>query len=314
MELTIDELASQAQLPVRTLREYHSLRLLPPPERRGRIGVYGTQHVERLALIGRLQRRGYSLAGIKDLLAAWDAGADLTTLLGVDSGPAALDETPLRITEAELRERVPALTAAATGQAVAAGLLVPLGEDYFLVRSPALLALVADGVRAGLPPTAMLDVIASLTRGIGALADELAGHIVDQLAPPLTATADAEPAAEPAAAVAGAAAAGRRQHPGRPAGRGPAGEGRGGTGRRATARRHRPHPRRRHHRHRRHYPPSPHLAADDLLGRLHGPGAGHGAGRPGRRHLRLGSDRGLRGQRPAAVRHRGDRRGDVPHL
>jgi hypothetical protein len=71
--------------------------LLPPPERRGRIGVYGAQHVERLALIGRLQRRGYSLAGIKDLLAAWDAGADLTTLLGVDSGPAALDETPLRI-------------------------------------------------------------------------------------------------------------------------------------------------------------------------------------------------------------------------
>jgi len=34
------------------------------------------------------------------------------------------------ITGAELRERVPALTAAATGQAVAAGLLVPLGEDY----------------------------------------------------------------------------------------------------------------------------------------------------------------------------------------
>jgi DNA-binding transcriptional MerR regulator len=190
MELTIDELASQAQLPVRTLREYHTMRLLPPPERRGRIGVYGAQHVERLALIGRLQRRGYSLAGIKDLLAAWDAGADLTTLLGVDSVPAALDEMPLRISGAELRERVPALTAAATGQAAAAGLLVPLGEDYFLVRSPALLALVADGARAGVPLTAMLDVIAGLTRGIGALADELAGQVVGQIAPPLAATGD----------------------------------------------------------------------------------------------------------------------------
>ncbi len=192
MELTIDELASRAQLPVRTLREYHSMRVLPPPERRGRIGVYGPQHVERLALIGRLQRRGYSLAGIKDLLAAWDAGTDLTTLLGVDSGPAALDETPLRITGAELRGRVPALTAAATGQAVAAGLLVPVGEDYFLARSPALLALVADGARAGLPLTAMLDVIAGLTRGIGALADELAGHVVEHIAPPLAATGDAD--------------------------------------------------------------------------------------------------------------------------
>ena len=191
MELTIDELATQARLPVRTLREYHSMRLLPPPERRGRIGVYGAPHVDRLALIGRLQRRGYSLAGIKDLLAAWDAGADLTTLLGVDSGPAALDETPLRISGAQLRERVPALTAAATGQGVAAGLLVPLAEDYFLVRSPALLALVADGARAGVPLTAMLDMMAGLTRGIGALADELAGHVVEQIAPPLAATGDA---------------------------------------------------------------------------------------------------------------------------
>jgi DNA-binding transcriptional MerR regulator len=190
MELTIDELATQARLPVRTLREYHTMRLLPPPERRGRIGVYGAQHVDRLALIGRLQRRGYSLAGIKDLLAAWDAGADLTTLLGVESGPATLDETPLRISAAQLRERVPALTAA-TEQAVAAGLLVPLEQDYFLVRSPALLALVADGARAGAPLTALLDMIAGLTRRIGELADELAGHVVEQIVPPLAATGDA---------------------------------------------------------------------------------------------------------------------------
>jgi DNA-binding transcriptional MerR regulator len=192
MELTIDELASRAQLPVRTLREYGSMRLLPPPERRGRIGVYGAQHVERLALIGRLQRRGYSLAGIRDLLSAWEAGGDLTTLLGVDSGPAAPDETPLRITRAELRDRLPALTAAdAVEEAVAAGLLVPLGDEYFLVRSAALLALVADGTRAGVPLSGMLDVIATLTAGLGALADQLAAHILDQVAPPLAAAGDA---------------------------------------------------------------------------------------------------------------------------
>jgi hypothetical protein len=37
----------------------------------------------------------------------------------------------------------------------------------------------------------MLDMIAGLTRGIGALADELAGHVVEQIAPPLAATGDA---------------------------------------------------------------------------------------------------------------------------
>jgi DNA-binding transcriptional MerR regulator len=191
MELTIDELASRAQLPVRTLREYHSMRLLPPPERRGRIGVYGAEHVERLTLIGRLQRRGYSLAGIRDLLSAWEGGGDLTTLLGVDSGPAAPDETPLRITRTELRDRLPALSAAAVEEAVAAGLLVPHGDEYFLVRSPALLALVADGTRAGVPLAGMLDLIATLTAGLGTLADRLSGHILDQVAPPLAATGDA---------------------------------------------------------------------------------------------------------------------------
>ena len=44
------------------------MRLLPPPERQGRVGLYGDRHVQRLQLISRLQRRGYSLAGIRDLL------------------------------------------------------------------------------------------------------------------------------------------------------------------------------------------------------------------------------------------------------
>ena len=93
--LTIDDLARRVQLPVRTIREYHTMRLLPPPERRGRLGLYGDRHVQRLRLIARLQRRGYSLAGIRDLLGAWESGSDLTTLLGVGGGQAPLDETPL---------------------------------------------------------------------------------------------------------------------------------------------------------------------------------------------------------------------------
>jgi DNA-binding transcriptional MerR regulator len=192
MELTIDELASRVRLPVRTLREYSTLRLLPPPERRGRIGVYGQQHVERLELIGRLQHRGYSLAGIRDLLGAWEAGTDLTTVLGVGPGPAALDETPLRITRAELRDRLPMLTAAAIDRAVTAGLLVPRGKDWFLVRSPALLALVADGVTAGVPLDRMLELIGTLTGGLGALADGLADQVLDQIVRPLARSGDTD--------------------------------------------------------------------------------------------------------------------------
>lgn len=180
-ELTIDGLARRAQLPVRTLREYQTMRLLPPPERRGRIGVYGERHIQRLELIARLQRRGYSLAGIKDLLGAWDRGTDLTTVLGIPSGPMALDEAPLRITRAELLERVPAFTAATIEQAADAGLLGPLDAEYVLVRSPALLGLVVDGMAAGLPITVMLDLISALVDDLGGLARTLADTIVDKM-------------------------------------------------------------------------------------------------------------------------------------
>src|SRR5260370_29396908 len=108
VELTVDELARQARLPVRTVREYQTLRLLPAPRRQGRTGVYGQAHLDRLAAIGRLQRRGYSLAAIKGLLGAGDAGG-LAAPLGVERGAAALHEMPLPLAGAQLHRPAPAL-------------------------------------------------------------------------------------------------------------------------------------------------------------------------------------------------------------
>ena len=190
-QLTIDDLARRVQVPVRTIREYHTMRLLPPPERRGRLGLYGSRHVQRLQLIARLQRRGYSLAGIRDLLGAWESGADLTTLLGVDQSQAALDETPLRLTRAELVQRLPALDPAALGRARQIGLVRGHGEDHFVVRSPALLGLVADWVRAGVSPEVALDAIEVLSDGLGALAGKLAELIVGRIWEPVSATSRA---------------------------------------------------------------------------------------------------------------------------
>jgi DNA-binding transcriptional MerR regulator len=187
--LTIDELARRVRLPVRTIREYHTMRLLPPPERRGRLGLYDTRHVRRLELIARLQRRGYSLAGIRDLLGAWERGTDLTTLLGVDDSQAALDETPLRLTRAELIQRLPALDPAALSRARQVGLVVAQGpaDDHVVVRSPALLGLVADWVRIGVPLDDALDVIEVLTGDLGSLARKLADLIVERVWAPVSA-------------------------------------------------------------------------------------------------------------------------------
>jgi DNA-binding transcriptional MerR regulator len=186
--LTIDDLAGRVQLPVRTIREYHTMRLLPPPERRGRLGMYGSRHVQRLELIARLQRRGYSLAGIRDLLGAWESGTDLTTLLGIDQSQAALDETPLRLTRAELSQRLPALDPAALSRACQIGLVRPQGENHFVVRSPALLGLMADWVLAGVPLDEALDVMEVLADDLGVLARKLAGLIVEHIWDPASDT------------------------------------------------------------------------------------------------------------------------------
>ncbi len=185
VELTVDELAQRAQLPVRTIREYQTLRLLPAPRRQGRIGIYGQAHLDRLAAIGRLQRRGYSLAAIKDLLQAGGAGGGLAAVLGVELGAVALDETPLRLTRAQLNSRAPGLSAAALERARAVGLIQPDEAQHVLVRSPALLALVAHAVGAGLPADGVLDLIGALRAGLGELAEAVTGHVVDHVLEPL---------------------------------------------------------------------------------------------------------------------------------
>jgi DNA-binding transcriptional MerR regulator len=79
---TIDELAAVAGTTSRNLRAFQYRGLLPPPHLAGRTGRYDQGHWARLEAILRLQRRGYSLAAIADLSAAWDRGATLGEVLG----------------------------------------------------------------------------------------------------------------------------------------------------------------------------------------------------------------------------------------
>lgn len=82
-EYTIDELARAAETTVRSVRVYHERGLLPSPDVRGRIGYYGSDHLNRLQTISRLLGRGMKLNGIRELLAAWDRGDGLADVLGV---------------------------------------------------------------------------------------------------------------------------------------------------------------------------------------------------------------------------------------
>ncbi|MGH3979148.1 MAG: MerR family transcriptional regulator [Pseudonocardiaceae bacterium] len=68
-QLTIAELAARTGLSVRTIRFYAGLGLIPPPEVRGRLGLYDARHVARLELVRDLQGLGFTLSAIEGYLA-----------------------------------------------------------------------------------------------------------------------------------------------------------------------------------------------------------------------------------------------------
>ena len=189
--MTIDELARRAGTTSRNVRAYQERGLLPPPERSGRVGVYGEGHLARLRLIANLAERGFSLAAIGALLRAWEAGHSIGDLLEVEEAVTADDEAPpVVITLDQLAEQFGGPDAEATARAVELGLLEP-GDGGVLVNAPELLEIGAELVRLGIPVGAVVDEAAALLADATRIADRFVGlfteHVVDPgLAPGLS--------------------------------------------------------------------------------------------------------------------------------
>lgn len=155
-EYRIEDLAHLSGATVRTIRAYQDRGLLPRPERRGRANVYGETHLTRLRQIADLLDRGYTLASIKELLAAWDAGLDLGGVLGLVAeidGPWT-DEEASRISRPDLDAAFGGTSDEdAIAEAVELGVLerLPGKDDEFLVPSPQELAVAAELHAAGVP-------------------------------------------------------------------------------------------------------------------------------------------------------------------
>ena len=66
--LTIDELAERTGITVRNIRYYAGRGLLPPPQLRGRTGLYGPDHLARLELVSELSALGFTLSAIESHL------------------------------------------------------------------------------------------------------------------------------------------------------------------------------------------------------------------------------------------------------
>ncbi|WP_406420959.1 MerR family transcriptional regulator [Streptomyces sp. NBC_00842] len=159
-EYRIEDLAHASGATVRTIRAYQDRGLLPTPERRGRVNVYRDTHLARLRQIADLLDRGYTLASIKELLEAWDAGRGLGGVLSVVAevhGPWT-DEQADRITRDELHAKFGGVQDdQAVAEAVELGVLecIPGRDDEFLIPSPQELSVAVELHAAGVPLTAI---------------------------------------------------------------------------------------------------------------------------------------------------------------
>jgi len=66
--MTIDELARRVDMTARNIREWQTNGLVPPPQRRGRIGIYGDDHIAHIERIKSLRAQGFPLDIIRRIL------------------------------------------------------------------------------------------------------------------------------------------------------------------------------------------------------------------------------------------------------
>ena len=173
VEYRIDDLARAAGTTVRNVRACQDRGLLPPAVRRGRVNVYCQAHLERLHLVAQLLDRGHTLAGIKELLDAWDSGLGLGGVLGLVAEVTApwSDETPARLSRAALVESFHGVEdEQAIAAAVRLGVLQPEPSDSFLVPSPGLLRVAVELYELGVPLPAIVAHMEELRGDIDHLA------------------------------------------------------------------------------------------------------------------------------------------------
>jgi DNA-binding transcriptional MerR regulator len=174
-EFSIDELARAGSSTVRNVRAYQDRGLLPPPERRGRVGIYTQEHLARLRLINRLLERGYTLANISELVAAWQQGRELHQVLGLESELTRpwSDEAPVKMSAIELAKVFHGnFRPSDLARAVELGILEREGL-HFRVPSPKMLSVGAEVIKLGVPLRDLLDIIGGLRKNVENVANEL---------------------------------------------------------------------------------------------------------------------------------------------
>jgi DNA-binding transcriptional MerR regulator len=179
---TIDELAQKAGTTVRKVRVYHDRGVLRPPHRKGRVGLYGPEHLHRLQLVLRMLRRGYPLAAIRELIEAEEAQRNIGSVLGLEealTAPYQADGPPRHYAPLAFRELLGGEDVA-VARAVEIGLAAVDGGEI-VVANARLLDVALELLEEGFSPRAVVDITADIKEAMNDLARRCVAFVNDNL-------------------------------------------------------------------------------------------------------------------------------------
>ncbi|WP_019653000.1 MerR family transcriptional regulator [Variovorax atrisoli] len=183
-ELSVEELAAHTGVTVRNIRAYTTAGLLPPPRLRGRLGLYGDEHAQRLALIRELRDQGFGIEAIRRIFDRAPASAwrDLVAVARSVSGSLFAEEKPVVVSADALAAKWKGqMTPALLARATKAGLMRELPDGQVQMLSPALGQIAEQLAALGLPLEEAIRMQETMARTLRTVARHWLRALADNL-------------------------------------------------------------------------------------------------------------------------------------
>lgn len=175
MDLTIDQLAQRVAMTARNIREWQTLGLVPPPEKRGRVGIYSDDHIAIINHVKNLKSQGFPLDVIRRVIDSGGGSEDSVRKMVTEAlSPFATGE-PVILPRAELVQR---LGEAADTALAEAGLLTDVDTQTVSVRDAETLDAIQLLVTAGMSLTRISETLREVDRLQHQIAQLLLGAYV----------------------------------------------------------------------------------------------------------------------------------------
>ena len=159
MDVTIDELARRAGMTARNIREWQTNGLLPPPERRGRVGIYTDDHMSRIERIKSLRAQGFPLDVIRRMFdRSPESAPDVRRLASEVFDPANLT-TSMELKRTDLADR---LGVDAERHLAVCGLIEVVDDDLVVITDTSTFDYVEKLAAIGLPLDKVAEALARM--------------------------------------------------------------------------------------------------------------------------------------------------------